>query len=75
MKKNNFALVTLMLTLLFSSAYAQKNKQQTLDDLFLKNGEIYFSFQIFGRDEIPVLTKIISIDNVYYSASPRNFAE
>jgi hypothetical protein len=64
MKKNNFALVTLMLTLLFSSAYAQKNKQQTLDDLFLKNGEIYFSFQIFGRDEIPVLTKIISIDNV-----------
>ncbi|MGA2824174.1 MAG: M14 family zinc carboxypeptidase, partial [Bacteroidales bacterium] len=42
----------------------QKNKQQILDDLFLKNGEIYFSFQIFDRDEIPGLTKIISIDNV-----------
>jgi hypothetical protein len=64
MKKNSFALVTLMFTLLCSSAYTQKNKQQTLDDLFLKNGEIYFSFQIFDRDEIPVLTKIISIDNV-----------
>ena len=64
MKRNYLALVTLMFTFLFSSVYAQKNKQQTLDDLFLKNGEIYFSFRIFNRDEISVLTRIISIDNV-----------
>ena len=64
MKRNYFALVTLLFITLFSSAQAQKNKQQILDGLFTKNGEIYFSFQIFSRDEIPVLTKIISIDNV-----------
>jgi len=64
MKKNYFTLVTLMFTFVFSSAIAQKNKQQTLDDLFLKNGEVYFYFQIFSREEIPVLTKVISIDNV-----------
>ncbi|HZX61768.1 MAG TPA: M14 family zinc carboxypeptidase [Bacteroidales bacterium] len=64
MKRNYFALVTLMFIILFSSAHAQKNKQQILDGLFTKNGEIYFSFQIFDRDEIPVLTRIISIDNV-----------
>jgi hypothetical protein len=64
MKRNYFALVTLMFIILFSSAHAQKNKQQILDGLFTKNGEIYFSFQIFDRDEITVLTRIISIDNV-----------
>ena len=64
MKRNYFALVTLLFITLFSSAQAQKNKQQILDGLFTKNGEIYFSFQIFSSDEIPVLTKIISIDNV-----------
>jgi hypothetical protein len=50
--------------ILFPSVYAQNNKKQTLDDLFLKNREIYFSFQIFDKDEIQVLTRIISIDNV-----------
>jgi len=64
MKRNYRALVTLMFIILFTSVHAQKNKQQILDGLFTNNGEIYFSFQIFDRDEIPVLTKIISIDNV-----------
>lgn len=64
MKRNYLALVTLMFIILYSSAHAQKNKQPILDGLFTNNGEIYFSFQIFNRDEISVLTKIISIDNV-----------
>lgn len=64
MKRNFFVLVTLMFIILFSSAHAQKNKQQILESLFINNGEIYFSFQIFDRDEIGVLTRIISIDNV-----------
>jgi len=64
MKTNYTILITLMFVILFSPAHAQKNKQQTLDDLFNNNKEIYFSFQIFDRSEIQVLTKIISIDNV-----------
>ncbi len=64
MDRNYRTLVTLMFIILFSSAHAQKNKQQILDGLFTNNGEIYFSFPIFDRGEIPVLTKIISIDNV-----------
>lgn len=57
-------MVTLFGIILTSAAQDQKNKQQILDELFGKNGEIYFSFSIFSRDEIPVLTRIISIDNV-----------
>jgi hypothetical protein len=64
MKKTYLALVTLVIIILSPAVHAQKNKQQILDDLFGKNGEIYFSFKIFDRDEIPVLTRIISIDNV-----------
>jgi hypothetical protein len=64
MKRFSLFLVALLIAVLFSPARAQKNNQQTLDELFRKNTEIYFSFQIFSRDEIAILTKIISIDNV-----------
>ena len=64
MKKQVFILATIILSLLLSAAHAQKNKQHTLDSLFLKNTEVYFTFQIFDRSEIEVLTRIISIDNV-----------
>lgn len=64
MKKHVFILATIIFSLLLSMAHAQKNKQHTLDSLFLKNTEVYFTFQIFDRSEIEVLTRIISIDNV-----------
>jgi hypothetical protein len=56
--------MTVFFTSLLFSVQAQKNNQQILDENFAKNTEIYFTFQIFDREEIPVLTKIISIDNV-----------
>ncbi len=37
---------------------------QTLETLFAKKGEIYFTFNVNSRDEISRLTKIISIDGV-----------
>jgi hypothetical protein len=64
MKKNGLILAALIFCTIVSAAHAQKDKQKTLDSLFLKNTEIYFTFQIFDRSEIDVLTKIISIDNV-----------
>ncbi|MGA3013748.1 MAG: M14 family zinc carboxypeptidase [Bacteroidales bacterium] len=64
MKKNSLSLFILLVFVAFSSTYAQKDKQKTIDDLFNSNIEVYFSFQIFDRSEISVLTKIISIDNV-----------
>lgn len=64
MKKKLLSLVTFAFCILVSFAQGQNNKQKILDSLFFGNKEVYFSFQIFDRDEIQVLTKIISIDNV-----------
>jgi hypothetical protein len=64
MSKNFLLFILFIFCVTASSAQTQKNNQQILNDLFRKNSEIYFSFQIFGRDEITSLTKIISIDNV-----------
>ena len=64
MKKCYFIVMTVFFTSLLFSVQAQKNKQQILDENFTKNSEIYFTFSIFDREEISVLTKVISIDNV-----------
>lgn len=64
MKKNFLFLIMISFFTFIPAAYAQNNKQKILDDLFRKNKEIYFSFQISERAEIQVLTKIISIENV-----------
>jgi hypothetical protein len=64
MKTNFLSLIMFILCIASSSAQVKKDKQQILNDLFKRNSEIYFSFQIFDRDEITSLTKIISIDNV-----------
>lgn len=39
-------------------------EQTTINMLFKEKGEIYFKFNIESRDEIAIVTKIISIDNV-----------
>ncbi len=39
-------------------------QEQTVDMLFARKGEVYFTFNITSREEISHLTKIISIDNV-----------
>ena len=52
-----FALITQAQTL-------SKKQQHTVNKLFKKKGEVYFKFNINTRDEIGILTKIISIDNV-----------
>jgi len=60
-------IVIISLFLLYSiplSLFAQENRQQLLDRLFGSWGEIYFTFHIQDRDEIPPLSKIISLDNV-----------
>jgi hypothetical protein len=64
MKKQVFIVAAIIFSLLLNAAHAQKNKQHILDSLFLKSTEVYFTFQIFDRSEIEVLTRIISIDNV-----------
>ncbi len=65
MKRNYFfILATLMFGMVIQTVQAQKNKQQVIDDLFSKNKEVYFSFKITDRNEIQLLTKMISIDNV-----------
>jgi len=49
------------------STHAQSltlKQQQTVNKLFKKKTEVYFKFNINSRNEINVLTKIISIDNV-----------
>ena len=79
MKKNSLTLFILLTFFAFFSSYAQKDKQKTIDDIFKSNKEVYFSFQIFDRSEISVLTKIISIDNVrghevYAYANKREFS-
>ncbi|MCX6248856.1 MAG: M14 family zinc carboxypeptidase [Bacteroidetes bacterium] len=64
MKRNYFVPITFLFVFLAASVHAQEKKQQTLEKLFANSREIYFTFQIFDREEIPVLTRIISIDNV-----------
>ncbi len=48
-------------------AFAQNTKisnQKLLNKIFEKEGETYFKFNISSKNEINILTKIISIDNV-----------
>jgi hypothetical protein len=57
-------LAALVFSLILVSASGQENRVQKLENLFARNNEVYFTFEIFSRDEIPALTRIISIDNV-----------
>ena len=41
-----------------------KQEEQTLNALFARKGEIYFTFTIQDKSELRELTKLISIDNV-----------
>ncbi len=50
---------------LTSTAYTQDTKPVEINALYFeKNLEIYFSFDVFSKEEIAKLTNIISIDNV-----------
>jgi hypothetical protein len=64
MKRNYLTLFTLIFLSAVTSSFARDNRQQLLDSVFTDRTEVYFTFQIFSRDEIGTLTRIISIDNV-----------
>ncbi|MBC8485457.1 MAG: zinc carboxypeptidase [Bacteroidetes bacterium] len=56
---------SILITLLaLWTGYAFTQTQNSLDNLFSKNGEIYFKFKPEFQNDINRLTKIISIDNV-----------
>jgi hypothetical protein len=64
MNRTRLILFSVFFLFAFSSAFSQDRDRQNPDDLFKSRGEVYFTFQIFDRNEIQFLTKIISIDNV-----------
>jgi hypothetical protein len=62
MKKSTLTLLLFFIVMM--STFGQENNNQVLDRYFTGHSEIYFRFRIFDRNEIPVLTRIVSIDNV-----------
>lgn len=57
-------ILSLFITSPLKSQDLTKKQQHTVDKLFRKTGEIYFTFNINSRNDISDITKIISIDNV-----------
>ena len=55
------ALLLIVLSLWANFAFVQS--QNSFDELFSKNGEIYFKFEISTPKVLPDITRIISIDN------------
>lgn len=47
-----------------TSTVLTQQEQQTLNALFARKGEVYFTFTIEDKSELHELTKLISIDNV-----------
>ncbi|MCD4665186.1 MAG: zinc carboxypeptidase, partial [Bacteroidales bacterium] len=72
---------TLLLTVLvFWASFAFMQSQNSFDELFSKNGEIYFKFEINTIKDLPDITKIISIDNrdsntIFAYANQKEFEE
>ena len=61
-------------------AQGQNYDKRKSDSLFKANGELYFKFNVFDRDEIDQLTRMISIDNVrgnevFAYANPSEFSQ
>ena len=83
--RNTTILIILALLILTYSANAQqkeidKTTSQKIEKYFKEKGEIYFKFNIFSRNELNTLTRIISIDNVrdfvvYAYANEKEFSE
>jgi hypothetical protein len=74
-------LLTLLVitSFLFTTIHAQETHQQSIDNAFGNEGEVYFKFSITDKSEADLLTRIISIDNVmgnevYAYANKKEFA-
>ena len=84
MRQITLLLLFILLSVSFSVNAQQKeidkNTAQKIEKYFQEKGEIYFKFNIFSRNELNTLTRIISIDNVkdfevYAYANEKEFNE
>ena len=64
MKSYLFTAFLSMMLLSVPCLIAKESKQNTADYYFSEKGEVYFSFLISSPDELKILTRIISLDNV-----------
>ncbi|MEI7498829.1 MAG: M14 family zinc carboxypeptidase [Bacteroidota bacterium] len=64
MKQFMLAILVICLISLSTIIEAQNSSRLSLDSLFNDKGEVYFKFSIQNRDDIHMLTQVISIDNV-----------
>jgi hypothetical protein len=66
MKKKKLTAVLISLFLIVNIAYSQVNTEilQQLDEYFNNRKEVYFDFQVDHFNQIEILSKIISIDNI-----------
>jgi hypothetical protein len=64
MKNICICFLTLVLLGLTETAYSQNSRNGLTDSLFLDKGEVYFTFKLSDKDDIHILTRLISIDNV-----------
>jgi len=67
--KNLLTLFSIIIILCTANVYSQWNNAEPnslkkIDECLIKKGEIYFIFQIFNKNDLNRITKIISIDNV-----------
>ncbi|NTW31500.1 MAG: T9SS type A sorting domain-containing protein [Bacteroidetes bacterium] len=64
MKSKIFVLIALLSAILFNISFSQKTNNNLADSIFGKKKEVYFKFKISSKNEIGMLTKLISIDKV-----------
>lgn len=57
-------LLTMIFVGLFRPSYSQDSREKILDSLFKERSEVFFTFKITDREDVHLLTRLISIDNV-----------